>query len=623
MDERRGPHIAQGDAATPAPTPASPLEPDGREPRPEPVEDETGPEQTAPAPQRRVKRARKALAARLDGHRHRGPGLRRALFALAGAALAVALFGRVPAKVGPFETTMSARPSLNGHTVVQLAPLGTIDLDTHDWPLAIQLRVDQIDVADAERIARNPAAIDRLGDQAADEVRSALMGLVLRCTLVALAGGVAGALAARLSWRSVGVGAAVAGLLVLALGAGAAATFDERAVSEPRYTGLLTRAPTAVGDIEAVIDRFGEYRTQLSELVDNMATLYLAGAELPTFQPDGELIRVLHVSDIHLNPQAFDMIERLTEQFGVDVVADTGDLTDWGTSPEARLVDRIGDLDVPYVYVRGNHDSRAIQAAVADQPNAVVLDGEAATVAGLRFWGIGDPRYTPDKSDQGDGTEQERALAFAPEAAEQLADREPPDVDVAMVHDQRVAVDLGGAVPLVLAGHTHNADEDRIAPPDDGADGTDEDDGADDSGTDSTDDADTTGGDGAGADESGAEEGEDEPTETLLLVEGSTGGAGLRGLQGEEPEPLAASILYFDPETRELVAYDRITVAWLQDAGATIERHIIGDLPEDDEADGTGGTGDAGTGDTEGGDRGGTGDSGGGDAGDTGGGDTG
>ena len=94
------------------------------------------------------------------------------LFALAGAAVAVALFGRVPAKVGPFETTMSARPSLNGHTVVQLAPLGTIDLDTHDWPLAVNLRVDQIDVADAERIARNPAAIDRLGDQAADEVRA-------------------------------------------------------------------------------------------------------------------------------------------------------------------------------------------------------------------------------------------------------------------------------------------------------------------------------------------------------------------------------------------------------------------------------------------------------------------
>jgi predicted phosphodiesterase len=384
------------------------------------------------------------------------------------------------------------------------------------------------------------------------------------------------------------VGAAVAGLLVVALGAGAAATFDERAVSEPRYTGLLTRAPTAVGDIEAVIDRFGEYRTQLSELVDNMATLYLAGAELPTFQPDGELIRVLHVSDIHLNPQAFDMIERLTEQFGVDVVADTGDLTDWGTRPEARLVDRIGALEVPYVYVRGNHDSHSIQAAVAGQPNAVVLDGEPATVAGLRFWGVGDPRYTPDKSVQGEGTEQERALAFAPEVAERLAGAEPPDVDLAMVHDQRLATELGGEVPLVLAGHTHNADEGRIEPPDADAEEGDAEEGDAEEGNATTDGSGTTStGDGADEDGTAAEggdDGDDQP-ETLLLVEGSTGGAGLRGLQGEEPEPLAASILYFDPATRELVAYDRITVAWLQDAGATIERHIVGDLPGADEND--------------------------------------
>jgi predicted phosphodiesterase len=586
MDERRGPDIARAEAQ---PAEVTAEAGDGEvTAEAEPAGGVGGADGVAPVRDRRRHRVLAALTAPIDRHRHRGPGLRRALFALAGAGLAVALFGRVPAKVGPFETTMSARPSLNGHTVVQLAPLGTIDLDTHDWPLAINLRVDQIGVAEAERIAGNPAVIDRLGDRAADDVRSALTGLVLRCALVALAGGVAGALAARLSWRSVGVGAAVAGLLVVALGAGAAATFDERAVSEPRYTGLLTRAPTAVGDIEAVIDRFGEYRTQLSELVDNMATLYLAGAELPTFQPDGELIRVLHVSDIHLNPQAFDMIERLTEQFGVDVVADTGDLTDWGTRPEARLVDRIGALEVPYVYVRGNHDSHSIQAAVAGQPNAVVLDGEPATVAGLRFWGVGDPRYTPDKSVQGEGTEQERALAFAPEVAERLAGAEPPDVDLAMVHDQRLATELGGEVPLVLAGHTHNADEGRIEPPDADAEEGDAEEGDAEEGNATTDGSGTTStGDGADEDGTAAEggdDGDDQP-ETLLLVEGSTGGAGLRGLQGEEPEPLAASILYFDPATRELVAYDRITVAWLQDAGATIERHIVGDLPGADEND--------------------------------------
>lgn len=517
---------------------------------------------------------RRVASGRLAALRRRWPWLRVAVFALVGAVLAVALLGRVTAKVGPFETTMAVRPSLVGNTVVHLSPLGTIDLDTHDWPIALDLRVDEIGVADAERIAQNPRALDRLGDDAPDDVRSALVALALRTTLVAVLGGTAGALVARLRWRAAMAGAGVAGLLVAALGLGTAATFDAEAVAEPRYTGLLTRAPTAVGDIEAVLDRFGEYRGQLSDLVDNMATLYLAGSELPTFEPDSGLIRVLHVSDNHLNPQAFDLMARLSDQFGVDVIADTGDVTDWGSDPETRLVDRIAELDVPYVYVRGNHDSRRTQEAVAGQPNAVVLDGGAATVAGLRFWGIGDPRYTPDKSEEGGASERERAEAFAPVVADRLAEDQPPAVDVVMVHDQRMAGDLGGEVPLVLAGHLHEPAEARIAPreddaPDEGsgstADGQGGEGEADDRGTTTTDQA------GSG------EAGEPAPEETILLVEGSTGGAGLRGLQGEEPEPLTASVLYFDPETRRLVAYDRITVAWLGDAGATIERHIVGD----------------------------------------------
>lgn len=517
----------------------------------------------------RLRRFRRAVADLIDGRTW--PGLRVVVFALAGASLAVAVFGHVPAKVGPFETTLAARPSLTGETVVHLAPLGTIRLDSHDWPVSLDLRLDEIGLADAERIAENPAAIDRLGDDAADEVRAALVGLAIKCAVVALLGGIAGALAARLSWRTAAAGAGVAMLFVSTLGVGAAATFRPDAVAEPRYTGLLAQAPTAVGDIEQVLARFGEYRAQLSDLVDNMAALYLAGSELPTFAPDSEMIRVLHVSDIHLNPQAFDMMARLTEQFGVDVIADTGDLTDWGTNPETQLLAEIGDLGVPYVYVRGNHDSRRTQEAVAAQPNAVVLDGSAATVAGLRFWGIGDPRYTPDKSDQGGGTEQERAEAFAPVVAERLGDDRPPPIDVVMVHDRRMALDLGGEVPLVLAGHTHEARQRVIEPrsPED-------DDATSSEATGATEDgSSTTAGDEAGAgdsDGSGGTDGED----TLLLEEGSTGGAGLRGLQGEEPEPLTASILYFDPETRQVVAYDRITVAWLQEAGATIERHIVG-----------------------------------------------
>ncbi|HEX8803936.1 MAG TPA: metallophosphoesterase, partial [Acidimicrobiales bacterium] len=490
-------------------------------------------------------------------------------FALGGAVIALALAGRVPAKVGPFDTTMAVRPSWTGETVVRLAPLGTIGLDTHDWPLRLELRVDELGLDEAERIAEHPETVDTLGDDLADEVRAALVRLTVRCALLAVAGGVAGALAAKASWRSALTGLALGSLVVAGVGGGTAATFDPGAVAEPRYTGLLTVAPTAVGDVEDLVDRFGQYRAQLSDLVGNIVTLYLAAEGLPTFEPTDGMVRLLHVSDIHLNPQAFDLIEQVSDQFGVDAVVDTGDITDWGTGSEDAIVDMIGDLDVPYVWVRGNHDSRRTQRAVAAQPNAVVLDGEATEVGGLRIWGVGDPRYTPNKQELDDtSTEQERIERFAPEVAGQVADAEPPAIDVVMVHDARAAADLGGLVPLVLSGHTHRADDDHLDPPEEAEEDGDGD-GDDRASTSASASVTSDGAGDAGADA--------EPEETLVLTEGSTGGAGLRGLQGEEPQPLTCTVLYFDPDTQRLVAYDRITVEGLGGAGATIERHVVGD----------------------------------------------
>ena len=458
------------------------------------------------------------------------------VFAVAGVILAIALAGRVGAQVGPFETTVAARPSLASETMVRLAPLGSIRLDTHDWPLTLELRVDELGLEEAQRIAADPRLIERLGDDVADEVGAAFRDLALRCAVLGVVGGLIGAVVARHNWRAGIAGTAIGALVVVTIGAGTAATFNAGAVSEPRYSGLLTLTPQAVGNVEAIIDRFDEYRLQLSELVGNVVTLYLEAEGLPTFDPGDSTVRLLHVSDVHLNPQAFDLMHQLVEQFDIDAVVDTGDITDWGTQPEERFVNEIADVGLPYVWVRGNHDSRGTQVAVAEQPNAVVLDGEAATVAGLRLWGIGDPRYTPDPDQRDAGADApDPAEAFASEVANRLAASEPPDVDVVAVHDPEIAAELGGDVPLVLAGHMHDAQATHL--------------------------------------------GEDD--ETLMLVEGSTGGAGLRGLQGEEAEPLTASVLYFDPDTERLLAYDRITVRGLGETGATIERNI---LPSDDAA---------------------------------------
>ena len=58
------------------------------------------------------------------------------------------------------------------------------------------------------------------------------------------------------------------------------------------------------------------------------------------------------------------------------------------------------------------------------------------------------------------------------------------------------------------------------------------------------------------------------------MVEGSTGGAGLRGLQGETPTPLEMSVLYFDT-SHVLQAYDQITLGGTGESQVTLDRHLI------------------------------------------------
>ncbi len=461
-------------------------------------------------------------------------GLFAIVVALAGAVLGVMAFGDTPAEIGPFDATFSARPSLDGGTEVHLAPLGRISLDSHSGPLGLDLRVDELRPEEAQAIAEDPELLEGLEGELDDEVRSAVRRLAIRTLATAAIGGAVLSGLRRFRPRAILIGTLVA-LLAAGGSMGAAVrTWRSEALAEPRYSGVLALAPTAVGDARDVIDKLDDYSAQLAGLVENVAVLYQAGESVRSFQRDAGTVAVLHVSDIHLNPQAFTLIEGLVDQFAVDVVVDTGDINDWGTEVEGRFAELIEDVDAPYVYVRGNHDSQATQRAVRRQDNAIVLDDDAVTVAGIRFWGVGDPRFTPDKSRAGSGEdEQQVADDFAAEVAVELrvADEDEP-VEVALVHDPRTAAELGGLAPLVLAGHRHRRAVEDL-------------------------------GDG-----------------TQLRVEGSTGGAGLRSLQKEDPVPLQASILYLDRSDGTLLAVDGITVAGVTQSDVRIEREVI---PDEDE----------------------------------------
>ncbi len=445
---------------------------------------------------------------------------------LIGAWLGLMIGGRETTSVGPVNTHMSAGVSWSGDTLIRVGPLGTLNLDTHDGPIGVTVTVDQLNVADARALFEDPAALSGLESWIASDARDAIRSLVIRSAASALLGAIVlSVLVYRRRARRVAlVGITTAAAVVGTLGT-AALTWNPRAVAEPEYSGLLVNAPSVVGSAQDIVSSFTNYSQGLAKLVGNVSKLYDVTSTLPAYEPeDSSMIRVLHVADIHLNPAAWDVIASISQQFNVALIIDAGDISDHGSKAERRFVDAIAGLSIPYVYVRGNHDSQAIADAVAAQPNAIVLDrGESRDVAGLRIAGEADPRFTPDKSEIVMSNEQ---LAFlGRDLAWRLTVRgQKPDV--AVVHDPTMGYPLDGAVPLVLAGHTHTRATKML--------------------------------------ENG----------TRIFVQGSTGGAGLRALEGAQPTPIEMSVLYFDAVTKRLQAWDDITIGGLGLTSAQINRTI-------------------------------------------------
>jgi predicted phosphodiesterase len=473
------------------------------------------------------------------------------LLALGGAFIGALLAPAAHTRIGPLTVKVDVRPSLHPATRVQLAPFGSVRFDTHATPLAVNASIQTVDVDQAQQVLSSSAALRDLEDRAPDRMRSAVIRAGLFTAAFALLGAlIVGALGERTVRASLEAGA-IAMVVVVVIGGGALLTFRQDSLAAPRFSGLLNRAPYVVGQTQGLVQRLESYRSGLADFVDSVTSLYALGSRLPGTvegEAKGEVITVLHISDIHDNPLGFDLTARLVKQFGANIVVDTGDITTNGTTLEGTQLSRIGALKVPYVFVRGNHDSSSTQESVAAQPNAVVLDDSVQTVDGLTFAGIGDPRFTPVEGPAAPDREQAVASDAQLAATIRTYDDVHPfaPVDVALVHDPQAAAPLAGVVPLILAGHLHKR-EVRM--------------------------------------EGG----------TKILVEGTTGGAlltsdGLIKAEAGQAVPLTASLLYFarsGPEQGRLLAYDEVTVGGLGLTSVSIERTVLrpgdiarpGDMP--------------------------------------------
>jgi predicted phosphodiesterase len=444
-----------------------------------------------------------------------------------GAALALQAFGTTTVDAGPFQVQLEADFG-QSVTDISLPPLGRLRADTHGAPLHLRATLREVDVEDLQAGIRR--GIDSTAAEVERNTLSAAGGFAASVVLVGIAGAAGlGIIAFRTRWLSV-LRATVAGLLAVTLSvAFTLVGFDPSAFQSSSYTGSLRLVPQLLGPVQGAIERVGYFRDELRRVIAGAARAYAAVESNPLGR--GDEIRVLHISDIHLSTLGYGFAQELARSFDVDFVIDTGDTTSFGAPSEEFILSEIPDFDLPYVWVRGNHDAPSLPQAVDRVEGAIVLDGEAVEVEGFSIYGLGDPFFVEER---GAPVTDEEVVELVAGAAEQVLEDVgalPEVPDIVAVHDDRMAATLAGLVPLVVSGHFH---ENRAEVVD----------------------------------------------ETLFLRVGTTGGAGPTGFTAEGDVPFSAEVLYFREDTdggMRLVAWDVVT-QFPETGSLDIRRHLASDV---------------------------------------------
>jgi Icc-related predicted phosphoesterase len=413
-----------------------------------------------------------------------------ALIAGAASLLTTALMPSAKRTFGPAVLAIKANPGL-GRTSLLVPPLGTVSADTHAPPLDLSVTLSELNFpALGRNLSRSPRR-ELIGEIEAG-LRSVALGIAVQHVIAAaVAGTVTAALVAgrRARYMLVGgaSGAAVVAISLLA----ASASFDPDRFEEANYTGALQYAPQVMEAVTQSPKALANLNSRFATAAERLTKL-LAIVAQPFPDPDEGTTALLHVSDIHSNPVGVEIARSLAEDFAVDAVIDTGDLTSFGQPIESRIGRLLNRFTVPYLFVPGNHDSPSNRAELGSFESVTLLDRRVATVDDVEILGWADPTFTASsETSTEEGNEQRESDA---PAVASTVERLGPDV--LAIHDERLAMDSVGTVPLVLTGHTH-------------------------------------------------ERGFDERDGTVILTLGSTGATGLGSFIVDSERPYEAEVIYF------------------------------------------------------------------------------
>jgi predicted phosphodiesterase len=434
------------------------------------------------------------------------------LAGLAGSAFMVYGYGESSYRWRGLDVHVRLVPSFRGETRFVFTPLGEVRAATHRTPVALSISLNEVSFEELTRFLKSPPHRTELEAEFKQQARKALTDFAARQVLLGMAGALLVPLLLRMKRaRFYTLPALSGGAFVAIVIFHAAGTFNPRAYNNPTYTGSLQQANWIIGLVKDGFMRAEVLSDRLKRVAGNLNTLYGRIQSIPGMGADADTIKVLHISDIHNNPAAVGFVKELADKMKVDVVIDTGDLTDLGLPIESSLTRGMAELKVPYLFVAGNHDSQSTVRALRTNRNAMIL-GEAPTdAAGLRI--IGSPDPSSVRLGQGSVDTPPGLLKAASDSLLDAFHRLPTPPDIVCVHNPKQAAPLIGSAKLILTGHLHAASIDTM-------------------------------------------------NGTVICNAGTTGGAGIRYFDRREGVAFSAAILFFSrTEHPRLLYIDRVSLA--------------------------------------------------------------
>jgi putative phosphoesterase len=435
--------------------------------------------------------------------------------AMSGLLIFIFLFGTASFKIHDITWKVFVQPSLRGETVLEFPPLGNLRAQTHSGFWDVHIRLEQV----GPQLVQNTSLLFNDHNQIVEDFQNNIPPLmrifVLRLFLAGLTGGT---LLSLLIWRrkykhilaSGLVSSLLIGLALLQI----SVTFNQDAFQEPQYEGVISAAPGLISLANKSISRIGKIGDQANLLIDNVESLVASTDSLANIQSlseKGMVKKILLVSDLHSNPVGIELIKSLISAFNIDMVIDTGDLSDFGTALEAKTAEAISSLSLPYIFIPGNHETPEMVDFIDQLPNVTVLKGTTTEIQGIKILGIPDPFSLFPEVDTDNTERREQMIKSAVEAAENIIKTEGSP-DILTIHNPLIAKKMKNTPPLIISGHTHKQAEETLK------------------------------------------------NGSLLLNPGTTGAAGLRGLYSEGRIPYSAIILHYQigkgPSAADFIQYD-------------------------------------------------------------------